>query len=401
VYALDRAADQVLFVSLTEWRVIERLYVGKRPSSFDIDASGNFLYVGNEGVGTGLAGSLQIAEVDLETRKKTRQFILDPTAAYSIPIRAENVTAGREGIVYFNSGYNMLNGGYAGVLNTVTGTDMGGLPAIKSPMVVNSKKTKLYGQYIYEGNLGEMGVWNLGVTPPTLVDRFPYSPYPYGWDYNNYVLSGDDKKLVLGYVLFNSAKLVDQLGLFPEMIYALNFDGSVAFGSNSVWDTSTFPVNGDPTRLQDMPVKTDLMYFDSHEGVLYAANQTNKTIHVVELCTSNGIPHRWLQKYSLPVEDSVEASDPDGDGFTVMDEWRLGEAPDAVTRPFRLEIASSKWLRFSSGSPERVYAIEGFDGSTPIQWRRLAEFRGNGTNTMFDMSTNSAIAYRVVIEQPK
>ena len=397
VYALDRENHQVLFISLEEFRVAHRLYVGKRPSSLDIDATGRFLYVGNEGVGTGLPGSFQIAEIDLENQAKLRHFTVSAGLIHNSPLRAENVTCGREGIVYFNSGYHVWNSGYAGAIDTTTGEDEGGMPAIKSPMVISSDKNTLYGQYIYTGNLGEMGAFDVTLPTAVAVDSFRYSPYPYGWDYDNYSLSADDQKLVLGYVLFNAKTLADQLGLFPEMIYALNYDGSVAFGSAAIWDTSSFSINGDATRLQDQPVQSKIMRYDPARGVLWAANLTGTSIHSIEPCSQGGIPFRWLRKFGLETANIIETMDTDADGYTLWQEWALDEDPGKPTVPYRLEVTGPSRFTMQTHSRERMYRLESWDGSTPVVWTLLQEARGNGGQIHFTPSEAPVGLYRVSV----
>ncbi|MDF7801033.1 hypothetical protein P4C99_16270 [Pontiellaceae bacterium B1224] len=283
VYAIDRSNSEILFVDLESMEVTKRLYVGKNPSSFDIDDSGNYLYVGHGGGGTGLPGSYQIAKVDLTSQEKINSFII-PTVYYNKSLlNAENVICGRGNIIYYNSGYTVWNGGLDRIMDGLTGDDFGSIARIKSPMVISSDKTKLYGQYIYSGNLGEMGVWDVSTNTIQKTDRYSYSPYlsNYGWAYNNYSISGDDRFLAYGKTLFNADNLADQSGLFSELIYALNNDASVAFGSSGMWDTTPFEEGGDAVKISDFSFSSTVMDFNDAEHMLYIFNGDDQTLHVM------------------------------------------------------------------------------------------------------------------------
>src|ERR1051325_5625397 len=249
VYAIDRQNSDILFIHMGSRTVTKRLYVGDDPTNCDIDAFGDHLYGANKGPGTGTPGSFQIAVIDLNTQTKTKSYVI-PTAYFNNSLmRVVNVTAGSNGRLYYNAGFDLWNTGAAGVLDTNTGSNTVGFAGIKSKMVISSDGKWLYGQYIYTGNLGEMGVWNVTSNLIKQVDSLRYSPYPYGWDYDNYSLSGNNKYLAYGRILFNSRNLTEQFGVFPEQIYAINHDGSVAFGQSAIWDATTFPIHGNATKL--------------------------------------------------------------------------------------------------------------------------------------------------------
>ena len=277
LYAIDRGNDNILFIDPVSQSVLKTIYVGKDPTGFDIDATGKRLYVANKGPGTGTSGSYRIAVVDLDTREVISSYVL--------PQLAVNVTAGRDGRLYYNSGYDLWNSGDAHVLNTATGADLGSFAGVKSRMVISSDKTRLYGQYIYYGNLGQMGVWNASSDQLLQVDALAYSPYPYGWDYDNYCLSGNDRYLAYGCVLFSATNLVDQIGLFSEQVYALNHDGSIAFGASAVWDSTTFKTHGNATKIADLPFSTTVMAFDDGTDTLYAFDSANNELNMIKLMT--------------------------------------------------------------------------------------------------------------------
>ena len=151
-------------------------------------------------------------------------------------------------------------------------------------MVVNSARTRLYGQRVYSGNLGEMGAYAVGSDSISLVDTNRYPPYPYGWSGSEpYVLSGNDLYLVYDNRLFNALDLAQLYGVFDENIHAISPDGRYAFGTASVWDTSTFQTSGDATWFEDMPTNNGLMKMSQDGRMLYVFNDATKVIYAVRL----------------------------------------------------------------------------------------------------------------------
>jgi hypothetical protein len=374
VYAIDRQNSDVFFVNLCTASVQKSIYVGKDPSDFDIDVTGNYLYIANKGPGTGLPGSWRIGVVEL-----TNQTLV---TSYITSVAAESVRAGRAGRLYYNSG------GEAHSFNTDTGTDLGGFVGMKGRMVIFSDKTRLFGQYVYTGNLGAMGDFDVSTDQITLLDTAYYSPYPYGWDYDNYSLSGDDQRLAYGRILFNPTNFSIQFGLFQEQVYALNRDGSVAFGQGSIWDTTTFPIRGDATRIANMPFATTIMAFDSQTNALYAFNPADHTLCTIEQTTTNGISFRWLAYYGLPTNDSVEMLDPDNDGYTTWQEWLLNSNPTNSIPPLQLGWAPDSCVKVQPTSWLRTYELQRTTNLLSANWQVVAQSQGSGSNLLFDVSAS-------------
>jgi hypothetical protein len=381
VYAINRQGSKILFINLQSASVQNSIYVGKDPSDFDIDSTGKFLYIANKGPGTGLPGSWRIGVVAL-----TNQTLV---TAYITSVVAENVSAGRPGRLYYNSGLNDWNGGDAHSLNTDTGADLGSFAVVKTHMVIFSDKTRLFGQYTYTGNLGAMGVFDVSTDQIALEDTQYYSPYPYGWDYDNYSLSGDNQYLAYGQILFNSTNFSDQIGLFEEQVYALNLDGSIAFGQASIWDTTTFAIDGDATEIVGMPFTTTNMAFDSGTNVLYAFNPADNSLCAIEQTTTHGIPFRWLNYYGLSTNDSVEMEVPDPDGYTTLQEWMLGSNPTNSTRPLLLEWNPKFFLSASNTSPLRWYELQRATNLLGGNWQPVAKLQGSGSNLLFNVSADT------------
>jgi hypothetical protein len=288
LYALNRTDSKVLFIDL-ELKTISELYVGKLPTSLALNASNDKLYVANAGTGSGTSGGYQIAVVDIATKTKSHHFLTN----YQ-PI---NLVIGNNDRLYYNNGaWDFGNthstSGSTGVINLNTEAELGGIGSyrIKSHMVMNDDKTKLYGQYTYTGNLGEMGVFDIETDTIFKLDDHPYSPYPYGWDYNNLSISSNGNRLAYGYVLFNADNLLIQYGVFQELIYALNQDGAIAFGGDYIWDTSSFASTGEATALLNHNLDAKVMFYDSDEQALYAFSPNDYSVKVLTIATETEFP---------------------------------------------------------------------------------------------------------------
>jgi hypothetical protein len=93
------------------------------------------------------------------------------------------------------------------------------------------------------------------------------------------------------------------------------------------------------------------------------------------------VPNEWLEQFALPIADAdVLAQDPDGDGFSNLDEWQFhsnptekNSHPDYLTKlkmksfarePFRMVFAS--WVG-------DTYAINTIDLKEPTQFLRIGD----------------------------
>lgn len=379
IYAVDRANSQILFIRLSD-RSIQKLYVGKDPTDLDLDPSGRILYVSNKGPGTGAPGSDRISVVNLDGDTPAQ------TASWIMPVVAQFVTAGRPGRIYFNAGIDNWNFGDAHAVDSQSGADLGTFALIKTRMVISSDKTRLYGQYVYEGNLGEMGVFDVSGDTIRLIDRLRYPPYlqNYGWGVDNYCISANDRVLGYGPVLFNATNLVDQIGILPEQVGALNSDGTVAFGQSKIWDTTTFPIRGDATAIGSLPFTTTVMAYDRVTDRLFAFNVGDNSIHIVTKVTAHGIPLPWLTSYGLPTDDAAENADSDSDGYTNLQEWNLDSNPKQTTEPLRLDVTGLGRFRVSSSVASRQYTLEIAD-SAFRNWATLSSKVGDGQPLEFNV----------------
>jgi hypothetical protein len=308
LYALNRTDNKVLFIDL-ELKTISELYVGKLPTSIALNENNDKLYVANAGTGSGTSGGYQIAVVDIATKTKSHHLL---TTYQPVNI----VIGGNQRLYYNNGAWGFGNiqstSGSTGVIDLTTETELGGIGSyrIKSHMVLNDDKTKIYGQYVYTGNLGEMGVFDVETDTIFKLDVHPYSPYPYGWDYNNFSISSTGNRLAYGYVLFNADNLLIQYGVFQELIYALNENGTIAFGGDNIWDTSSFATTGEATALLNHGLDAKVMFYDSDAQTLYAFSPNDFSVKTLAVASIT--------------EPSV---DQDEDGLDIDEETTYGTDP--------------------------------------------------------------------------
>ena len=95
------------------------------------------------------------------------------------------------------------------------------------------------------------------------------------------------------------------------------------------------------------------------------------------------VPNEWLEQFGLPIADAdVLEQDPDGDGFTNLDEWKGHTNPtDKNSRPDYVVALKLKSVRdepfrllFSSWNPATKTAqLETIDFSEPTQFLRVGD----------------------------
>lgn len=396
LYALNRTDSKLLFIDL-ESRTIQSLYVGKLPTSLAINGDGTKMYVANQGTGSGTPAGYQISVVDLNTRTKTHHFL-----TLNQPV---NLVCGSQQRLYYNDGAweagNIHStAGNTGVIDLSTETELGDIGgyAIKSRMVVNDTKTKLFGQYIYTGNLGEMGVFDIETASAFKLDRHPYSPYPYGWDYNNYSISGDGDRLAYGNILFNADNLLIQYGVFPELIHALNGDGSIAFGANSIWNTTTFGTSGDATQLKNHGLSAAVMHFDTANNCLYAF--TTKDLSIKKLETG-GVPlapkpDGSISKKATSGFVGENVFNKSGANQTASQGIKNGKSKTFYAR-VRNAMAASGKMRVKGPAGTKLFGIKYLDANG----KDISKAVVAGTHSTANLSYLDAAAIRIVVTSGK
>src|SRR5438309_9362973 len=99
------------------------------------------------------------------------------------------------------------------------------------------------------------------------------------------------------------------------------------------------------------------------------------------------VPNEWIEKFGLPIQDAdVLEQDPDGDGFTNLDEWQGGtdptnkdSHPDYLTK-LHLVSATEEPFRFIFASwVGGTFALNTIDQSEPTQFVKVGDVvRGTG-----------------------
>src|SRR5437660_8111541 len=93
------------------------------------------------------------------------------------------------------------------------------------------------------------------------------------------------------------------------------------------------------------------------------------------------VPNDWFEKFGLPIQDAdVLEQDPDGDGFTNLDEWQGGtdptnkdSHPDYLTK-LHLVSATEEPFRFMFASwVGGTFALNTIDQSEPTQFLKMGD----------------------------
>ncbi|WP_372798233.1 C10 family peptidase [Pontiella sp.] len=117
----------------------------------------------------------------------------------------------------------------------------------------------------------------------------------------------------------------------------------------------------------------------------------------------DGMPEAWELQYGLDTENDDSGLDPDGDGFTHMQEYISGTVPTNGASFWALTAGSGPLPAFQ-GLEDRRYAIEYCDGLVSNGWNILATDIV-GSNGLFEVeqyetATNAVRFYRVKVWMP-
>ena len=93
------------------------------------------------------------------------------------------------------------------------------------------------------------------------------------------------------------------------------------------------------------------------------------------------VPNEWLEESGLPItEGDVLAQDPDGDGFSNLDEWEAHTNPidknshaDYITKLKMISLAQEPFRFIFSSWVGDTYAINTIDRRQPTQFLRIGE----------------------------
>jgi hypothetical protein len=93
------------------------------------------------------------------------------------------------------------------------------------------------------------------------------------------------------------------------------------------------------------------------------------------------VPNEWLEEFNLPItEGDVLEQDPDGDGFSNLDEWQAHTNPtdknshaDYITKLKMISLAQEPFRFVFSSWVGDTYAINTIDRRQPTQFLRIGE----------------------------
>lgn len=263
LYALDRVNNSLLFINLNTRAVDKTIFVGSTPVDFDIDATGDTLYVAN-------FGSTEVAVIDLETQTKARSIFVDPVQGTwgGNPYRL--TCLGDDRLVFTSEDqWNNIK-----MVRTTDGGHISHAGSVYQPDVVASSD----GRSVYVAESGSTGSelirFDVNGTMLTQVDS---SARASGFGSRLAVLSGDGMFIYYGNRKLLARNLSSLLGTFSEQILATNEDGTVAIGSTNFFSGTTFSV------LRPLPLSTQVMTLSPDNETLYLYDTTLSRIYIYDI----------------------------------------------------------------------------------------------------------------------
>ena len=93
------------------------------------------------------------------------------------------------------------------------------------------------------------------------------------------------------------------------------------------------------------------------------------------------VPNEWFEQYALPIEDADALDqDPDGDGFTNLDEWQGGtnpidknSHPDYLTKLHLVSATEEDFPFMFSSWVGTTFALNSLDQSEPTQFLKVGD----------------------------
>jgi hypothetical protein len=119
------------------------------------------------------------------------------------------------------------------------------------------------------------------------------------------------------------------------------------------------------------------------------------------------VPNDWLEQFNLPIQDAdVLEQDPDGDGFTDLDEWQGGtdptdkdSHPQYLTKLHLVSAAEEPFRYMFSSWVGGTFAINAIDQSEPTQFLKIGDvIRGTGFKIVKFIEKNARNQYGTKID---
>jgi len=303
VLALNQANGSlqgtVLALNPTNGAILGEISVDLNPTDMAVTPAGDALYVIN-------AGSRTISEVDLNSFAVVSEKAISTPNTYSLS-NPLYLVASPSGMIYYtdgawgpeiysfdyNAGTSML------VLNTGGNQSIGA-----GGMVMNRSGNTLYiwQQYGWSAGYANSAIASLAVGDNSLTTTAT-GPSQSRDPLNTPIFSDAAERWVFNKVQMVSATNVSVLiTQFPDNIYAISLDGTIAFGPTEVFNTQN------ATTLTNLPFSTTVQTLSGDQKKLFRYNSANTNIVIYDMASIASIS--GLAIVPTPADGSVVAQAP-------------------------------------------------------------------------------------------
>ncbi len=257
VYAISKNDNTLFKVDIVTLEIIDELKGFWAPTDMCFDDDMNFMYVPNSSQET-------IAVVDLDMFKIDNYLVTKPfnTQLEDNPISVAYIDG-------LGVAYQPIGWGWVSVLDPISGD----LVLRASHQFSGSDIVSIPGQKVMFANTGSELI------------RFDYSPnqlqltnqVSFQNSNANISFSSDYKYIFGGKEKRYTNNLESILGSFEEEVFASNYDGTLAFGNNFIWDAESFEV------LRGMPIEAEVMCTSSDGLTLFAFDGVSEKLYYLNL----------------------------------------------------------------------------------------------------------------------
>ena len=303
VLALNQANGSVpgtvLALNPTNGAILGEISVNLNPTDMAVTPAGDALYVIN-------AGSRTISKVDLNSFAVVSEKAISTPNSYSLS-NPLYLVASPSGTIYYTDGawgpeiyaFDYNAGTSTLVLNTGGNQSIGA-----GGMVMNRSGNTLYiwQQYGWSAGLANSSIASLAVGTNSLT-TIATGPSQSRDPLNTPVFLDAAERWVFNKVQMVSATNVSVLiAQFPDNLYAVSLDGTIAFGPTEVFNTQ----NG--TTLTNLPFSTTVQTLSGDQKKLFRYNSANTNIVIYDMASIASIS--GLAIVPTPADGSVVAQAP-------------------------------------------------------------------------------------------